>query len=155
MVVSAMHLQPPPFRSPLSAYEDQADRLLAAHRAADPAAIDLFHRKHPRFLDETIKWRPKFIPDSGIRDAALSLDDARLAIARNYDFLDWPALVAHVDAVSQDGPVRAFEAAVEAVVNGDLGVLQDALRRPPALVHARSSRICAFDPPVHRATLLH
>jgi hypothetical protein len=54
------------------------------------AAIDLFHRKHPRFLDEKIKWRPKFIPDSEIRDAALSLDDARLTIARFYDFLDWP-----------------------------------------------------------------
>jgi Ankyrin repeats (many copies) len=155
MVVSAMHLQPPPFRSPLSAYEDQADRLLAAHRAADPAAIDLFHRKHPRFLDETIKWRPKFIPDSEIRDAALSLDDARLAIARNYDFLDWPALVDYVDVVSQEGPTHAFEAAVEAVVTGDLGSLQAALRRDPALVHARSSRVCCFDPPVHRATLLH
>jgi hypothetical protein len=155
MVVSAMDLQPPPFASPLSAYEQQADRLLAAHRAADPAAIDLFHRKHPRFLDETIKWRPKFIPDSDIRDAALSLDDARLAIARNYDFLDWAALVDYVEAVSLDGSVHAFEAAVEAVVAGDLGSLEDALRRDPALVHARSSRVCCFDPPVHRAALLH
>ncbi len=150
-----MDLQPPPFASPLSAYEQQADRLLAAHRAADPAAIDLFHRKHPRFLDETIKWRPKFIPDSDIRDAALSLDDARLAIARNYDFLDWAALVDYVEAVSLDGSVHAFEAAVEAVVAGDLGSLEDALRRDPALVHARSSRVCCFDPPVHRAALLH
>jgi Ankyrin repeats (many copies) len=153
--MSAMNLQPPPFPPPLSAYEEQADRLLAAHRVADPAAIDLFHRKHPRFLDETIKWRPKFIPDSDIRDAALSLDDARLAIARNYDFLDWSALADFVDAVSREGPVHEFEAAVEAVVTGDLGSLQDALRRDPALVHARSSRVCCFDPPVHRATLLH
>jgi hypothetical protein len=155
MVVSAMDLQPPPFLSPLSAYEEQADILLAAHRAADPAAIDLFHRRHPRFLDEKIKWRPKFIADSDIRDAALSLDDARLAIARNYDFLDWSTLVDYVDAMSRDGPVHDFEAAVEAVVTGDLGSLQDALRRDPALVHARSSRVCCFDPPIHRATLLH
>src|ERR1700761_2579279 len=98
--------------SPISAYEQQAERLLAAHRAADPAAIDLLHRKHPRFLDEKIKWRPKFIPDSEIRDAALSSDDARLAIARNYDFLDWPALVDYVDAVSREGAVHEFEAAV-------------------------------------------
>jgi hypothetical protein len=150
-----MDLQPPLFRSPLSAYEQQADILLAAHRATDPAAIDLFHRKHPRFLDETIKWRPKFIPDSEIRDAAQSLDDARLTIARNYDFLDWHALADFVDVVSREGPVHGFEAAVEAVVTGDLGSLQDALRRDPALVHARSSRVCCFDPPVHRATLLH
>ncbi len=76
-----MDLQPLPFRSPARAYEHQAESLLVAHRAADPAAIDLFHRKHPRFLDEKIKWRPKFIPSSDIRDAALSLADARLTIA--------------------------------------------------------------------------
>src|ERR1700748_1234052 len=105
-----LNLKPLAFRSPLSAYERQAEILLAGHRAADPAAIDLFHRKHPRFLDETIKWRPKFIPRSDIRDAALSLDDARLAIARNYNFLDWPALVDYVDVVSQEDPTHAFEA---------------------------------------------
>jgi ankyrin repeat protein len=150
-----MDLQPVAFRSPLSAYERQAEGLLAGHRAADPAAIDLFHRKHPRFLDEKIKWRPKFIADSEIRDAPLSLDDARLAIARHYDFLDWPSLTDWVEAVSQDGTVFAFESAVEAVVNGDLAALEQALRRDPALVRARSGRVCAFDPPVHRATLLH
>jgi len=150
-----MDLQPPPLRSPLRAYEQQADSLLAAHRGADPAAIDLFHRKHPRFLDDKIKWLPKSIPDSDIRDAALSLDDARLAAARFYDFLDWASLAAHVEAVSRAGPVHDFEAAVEAVVDGDLGTLGDALRRDPGLVHARSTRVCCFDPPVHRATLLH
>ena len=150
-----MDLKPVPFRSPLSAYEQQAVALLAGHRAADPAAIDLFHRKHPRFLDEKIKWRPKFIADSEIRDAALSLDDARLAVARHYDFLDWSSLTAHVEAVSRQGLVLEFEAAVEAVVNGDLAALQDALRRDPALVRARSCRVCGFDPPRHRATLLH
>jgi ankyrin repeat protein len=150
-----MDLEPVPFRSPLSGYERQAEGLLAGHRAADPAAIDLFHRKHPRFLDEKIKWRPKFIADSEIRDAPLSLDDARLAIARHYDFLDWPSLTAWVEAVSRQGIVFEFESAVEAVVNGDLAALEEALRRDPALVRARSGRVCAFDPPVHRATLLH
>jgi hypothetical protein len=151
-----MDLQALPFRSPLSAYEQQAESLLAGHRAADSAALDLFHRKHPRFLDETIKWRPKFIPDSEIRDAALSLDDARLTIARYYDFVDWTSLAAYVAAVSREGPVFEFESAVEAVVNGDLAALEDALCRDPALVRARSSRVCCFDPPVvRRATLLH
>ena len=150
-----MNLTPLPFRSLLRAYEQQAEDLLAAHRAADPAAIDLFHRKHPRFLDEKIKWRPKFIPDSDIRDADLSSDDARLVIARFYDFLDWSALAAYVDAVARAGPVHEFESAAEAVVNGDLAALEAALRRDRALVHARSTRVCCFDPPVHRATLLH
>ena len=150
-----MDLQPVPFWSSLCAYERQAEGLLEAHRAAEPAAIGLFHRKHPRFLDEKIKWRPKFIPDSEIRDAELSLDDARLTIARYYDFLDWPALAAHVEAISQEGAILEFEAAAEAVVNGELAGLQGALRRNASLVHARSNRICCFDPPVHRATLLH
>jgi ankyrin repeat protein len=150
-----MHVKPLPFRSPRRAYEQQAEGLLAAHRVADPAAIDLFHRKHPRFLDEKIKWRPKFIPDSDIRDADLSLDDAQLAIARFYDFVDWGSLAAHVDAVGRPGPVHDFESAVEAVVNGDFAALVEALHRDPALVHARSTRVCCFDPPVHRATLLH
>ena len=57
-----MDLKPVAFRSPLTAYEQQAQALLAGHRAADPAVIDLFHHRHPRFLDESIKWRPKFIP---------------------------------------------------------------------------------------------
>ncbi|HEV3331151.1 MAG TPA: ankyrin repeat domain-containing protein [Bryobacteraceae bacterium] len=144
-----------PFRSPLQAYEQHAESLLAGHRAADSAALDLFHRRHPRFLDEKIKWLPKPIPDSEIRDATLSLDDARLTTARYYEFRDWPSLAAYVEAVAQEGPVFEFESAVEAVVNGGLGALQDALRRNPALVRARSTRVCKFDPPVHRATLLH
>ena len=150
-----MELEAVPFRSPLSGYEQQAESLLAGHRAADPAAIDLFHRKHPRFLDEKIKWRPKFIPASEIRDAVLSFDDARLAIARCYDFLDWPSLAVYVEAVSRDGAVFQFESAVEAVVNGGIDALRDALSRDPSLVGARSTRVCCFDPPVHRATLLH
>ncbi len=150
-----MDLRPVSFRSPLVAYEDQARSLLAAQRAADPTAIDFFHRHHPRFLDERIKWLPKTIPDSEIRDAALSEDDARLSIARYYDFLDWSSLATYVEAVSQAGQVLAFESAVQAAVDGDLAAVQGALRRDPALVRARSSRVCKFDPPVHRATLLH
>jgi ankyrin repeat protein len=150
-----MDLKPLPFRSPLQAYDAQAESLLAAHKVADAEAIALFHRRHPRFLDEKIKWKPKSIPASEIRDAVLSHDDARLAIARHYDFLDWAALAAHVDAISRNGPVLDFEAAVESVIEGDLASLQAALRRDGALARARSSRICCFDPPVHRASLLH
>ena len=67
-----MDLKPLPFASPLLAYEEQAATLLAAHRAADPAAIELFHRRHPRFLDDKIKWLPRTISDSEIREAALA-----------------------------------------------------------------------------------
>jgi ankyrin repeat protein len=41
------------------------------------------------------------------------------------------------------------------VVTGDLPGLTAFLGRDPDLVRARSSRVTPFDPPVHRATLLH
>jgi len=44
---------------------------------------------------------------------------------------------------------------VEAVINGDVAALRSALRDNPELVRARSTRVTHFDPPVHRATLLH
>jgi ankyrin repeat protein len=150
-----MKLEPVPWRSPLSVYAEQAEQLLAGHRRGDKTALDLFHRNHPRFLDEQIKWRPKFISDREIRDTPLSPDDGRLAIARYYDFADWASLVSWVEAILVDGPVFEFEAAVEAVVSGDRRALEDALGRSPALIRARSSRICNAEPPVHRATLLH
>jgi hypothetical protein len=122
-----MDLQPLPFRSPISAYQRQADVLLAAQRAADPLVVDVLHRNHPRFLDNKITWRPKLIAAAAIRQAGVSLDDARVAIARYYDFLDWPSLAAYVAAVSRGGAVLAFEPAY--IINGNLGALREALRK--------------------------
>jgi hypothetical protein len=50
------------------------------------------------------------------------LEDAHLAIARYDDILDRSALVACVAAVPQDGSIFELEAAVEAVVSGELGL---------------------------------
>ena len=71
------------------------------------------------------------------RDRRKECDDARLTIARYYEFADWPSLTAYVEAVSQDGPFFEFESAVEAMADGDLAALEDALRYNPALVRAR------------------
>jgi ankyrin repeat protein len=61
-----------------------------------------------------------------------------------------------VDAVAVDGSaVATFEAAVEAVIAGDVGSLRTLIERNPDLVRARSTRVTNLDPPVHRATLLH
>jgi ankyrin repeat protein len=83
-----------------------------------------------------VKWRPKFISDEDIRNTPLSLDDARLVVARYYDFPEWASLVTHVEAISKDGPFFEFEAAVEAVINGDRTALEAALRRDSNLVRA-------------------
>lgn len=56
----------------------------------------------------------------------------------------------------QDAAAAArFERAVDAVVDGDIATLKQLLAEDPALVHARSTRVTAGEPPVHRSTLLH
>jgi ankyrin repeat protein len=145
-----------PFSAPLSDFHQQAAELLAAHGAGHPDAIKLFHEKLPRFLDEKIVWLPKRIPDSEIQDAELTIDDAQMAVARWYDFQDWPALSEFVESVSDTkSEIYQFESAVDAVVNGDAADLKALIEANPQIVHARSTRRTHFDPPVHRSTLLH
>ncbi len=151
-----MDLKPLPFRSALEQYQKQAEELLEAHRSGDPQAMRVLQENHPRFLDSKTPWLPKNLPDSEIQTAALALADAQLTIARWYSFQSWPALAEYVGAVTRDdSPVFQFESAVEAVINGDAAKLESLLRENPELVRARSTRITKFDPPVHRATLLH
>src|SRR5438552_10222564 len=151
-----MEFKPLPFRTTLEQYQKQAEELLEAHGAGDAQAIRIIHEKHPRFLDSKIPWLPKNLPDSEIRSAAFEFADAQLTIARCYDFQSWPALTEYVEAVTRDGsPVFQFESAVEAVITGDLSALESLLGENPELVRARSTRITHYDPPVHRATLLH
>jgi hypothetical protein len=151
-----MDFKPLPFRSTLEQYQKQAEELLEAHKSGDSQAVRIIHEKHPRFLDAKIPWLPKNLPDSEIQSAVLDLADAQLTIARSYDFQNWPALAEFVEAVTRDGsPVFQFESAVEAVITGELATLKSLLRGNPELVRARSTRVTHFDPPVHRATLLH
>lgn len=151
-----MTLQPLPFGSSLDQYNKQAKDLLEAYGAGDPQAVQCFKECHPRFLDPDIPWLPKKLSDADIGSAGLQLEDAQLTVARGYDFMDWGALAEHVQAETQENsPVFRFERAVEAVINGNLAALQSLLREDPELVRARSTRVTHFDPPVHRATLLH
>ena len=151
-----MDLKPLPFRSTLEQYQKQAEDLLEAHGSGDSHAIRVIHENHPRFLDSKIPWLAKNLPDAEIQSTALELADAQLTVARRYSFRDWPALSEYVEAVNRDGsPVFQFESAVEVVITGNLAALESLLAESPELVRARSTRITHFDPPVHRATLLH
>lgn len=142
--------------APLAAYEQQAEALWNAYRAQNARAIKLFHENLPRFLDTQVKWLPRNLEENEIERALLTLDDARLALARTYSFQDWNSLTALVNAVADNNSaVHEFEHAVEAVITGDLSTLQKMLQTNPALVHARSTRVTCHDPAVHAATLLH
>ena len=143
------------FDSAVGEFERQAEELLAALRAGDNSAARVFHRLHPRFLDPAIPWLPLRVADGEIQEAALDLNDARLAVARGYDFLDWKALEEFATVLREDAAVRAFEHAVEAVVDGDEAGLATLIRERPELAQGRSVRRTHFDPSVHGATLLH
>ena len=119
-------------------YEREAAALHEALRSGSDGARWPFKWDHPRFHGRHVSEVP---PD-------LSLDDARLVTARRYAFETWADLLAFTAAVGGDRAVATFEAAVEAVVSGDLPALQSMLRDEPGLARARSSRR-------HRATLLH
>jgi hypothetical protein len=144
-----------PSSAPFAEYQRQADALLAGWQAGEELAVRVFRGRHPKFLDDKIPWLERRMTDADARAIPIDRDDARLALARAYEYLDWPNLRAHVEAMQQPGPVRRFEQAVEAVIGGDVGTLRALLAEDPDLVRARSTRACCFDPPVHRATLLH
>ena len=128
-----------PFDAPLVAYDGQARALLEAFRSGHPGAEDRFKWEHPRFRDR---------PFSEVHGAPMELADARIVVARGHAFDAWEDLAAYVETVQDDGPVRRFERAADAVVGGDADTLREALRDDPGLVRARSVRR-------HHATLLH
>jgi ankyrin repeat protein len=130
---------PLPYRAGLEEYARQAHELFDALRSGDDAAAWRFKWMHPRF-------RGKHVREVG--GSTLDLADAQLVLALDYGFATWADLVEFADTVGRDGPVRRFEAAVEAVINGDLDALRSQLREDPQLVRARSTRR-------HQATLLH
>lgn len=150
-----MRLQHLPFDAPLAQYEQQADSLLAGHRAQDPQALELIRGFDPRLRREGVRWLPRELSAAELSATPFELADARATVASAYSFEDWSALAKWADAVSVRGSVFQFEAAVESIIDGELSALRAALARDPALVHARSTRRCCFDPPEHRATLLH
>ena len=78
-----------------------------------------------------------------------TLADAQFFIARAHGFENWSEFANHLERLFREDPEgREFEAAVDAVVTGDLSTLESLVRRHPDLIRARSAR-------THRATLLH
>jgi ankyrin repeat protein len=93
-------------------------------------------------IERTIKESKLVKPDP-------KLADAQFFVARLHGFDGWSKFARQVEALpgrnSQDA---RFEAAADAIVSGDVGILEQLLREDPALISARSQRI-------HNAPLLH
>ncbi len=128
-----------PFDAPLDAYAREAEALLDALRAGEDGARWRFKWQHPSYRNRTV---------GDVDAAALDLADARTVVAHDHGFEMWDAVVAFTEALRSDEAVARFEAAVEAVVSGDLPGLHARLREHPELARARSTRR-------HHATLLH
>jgi ankyrin repeat protein len=77
------------------------------------------------------------------------LADAQFFVAREHGFASWPKFAAHIETLTRrHSRVWNFEAAADAIADGDLETLQKLLRDHPELARARSTR-------EHRSTLLH
>jgi hypothetical protein len=75
--------------------------------------------------------------------------DARAIIAREHHFESWDQFAAFAAAMRDArSPIAQFEAAVDAIVDGDLATLERLVGANPSLVRARSTR-------THHSTLLH
>lgn len=145
-----------PYQSPLSHYQREAEKLVALHRDRNPEVLARIRESHPRYRDAVVPWLVKHVPDEHVATDPFHLADARIVVAIQHCFRDWAALAEYANAVSvAESAVCRFESAVEAVVNGDAVGLRALLAADPELVHARSTRVTPFDPPVHRCTLLH
>jgi ankyrin repeat protein len=113
--------------------------------AGDVSTLERLLRDHEQMFRSQppqSSWLGGLTPD-------YSAADARSIIARNHEFENWDQCAAHADALKdRTSGVAQFEAAVDAIVIGDVDSLQRLLRQNPDLVRARSTR-------KHHSTLLH
>ncbi len=80
-----------PARPNLEQYRKQAKELLAAHRAAEPSALERIRQHHPTLHK---------LPLSEISIAPFALTDAQLILAREHSFESWPRFAAHIETLT-------------------------------------------------------
>jgi hypothetical protein len=111
--------------------ERQADALLQACQQGRPGPAELMKSHALSSAASSV-------------ERGWNINDARTLVAREHGFADWPAVLAQGDTKVDP----RFERCVDAIVEGDLALVQQLVEDDPRLVHARS-------PYAHRATLLN
>jgi hypothetical protein len=115
--------------------------------AGDANALDALMRTHSQLFKRG--QPPAFGPEHGRLAPDYHGPDARAIITSNHHFDSWNDFLKWMAARATPGsPVARFEAAVDAIVDGDAATLARLLRAHPDLIAARSERR-------HRSTLLH
>jgi ankyrin repeat protein len=155
---------PLPSHPNLEQYRKLAKELVKACKASDAASVGAWAAKwiealvrssglqiapgQPVSIEGWVRQVENFARSKMAR-ASCRLADAQFIIARSHGFESWPKFVKHIEAIEQAlSPVSRFEASADAIVEGDIAILERLLREDPELVRARSER-------EHRATLLH
>jgi ankyrin repeat protein len=114
----------------------------------DGAAIGAKAREYKRAA-EGILERWDGLKDTNEHLANCTLAGTQLFIAREHGFQSWPKFAHHLEeAARANSPVSAFEAAADAIVNGDAQTLRRLLDAYPELARQRSTR-------GHHSALLH
>jgi hypothetical protein len=169
-----MEARPLPPRPSLEQYKKQAKELLKAAISTDPSAI---HQWAAQWVESSagqeveVQARLRGVAltqqlrdtaqreeiariEKGIQESRLVKPDPRLAdaqffVARVHGFDSWSKFAQQVEALQRGNSQGAkFEAAADAIVSGDIRILERLLRDDPELISARSQRS-------HNAPLLH
>jgi hypothetical protein len=113
--------------------------------AGDVSTLDRLLRENEQLFHEQ---RPPSYGSGGLAPD-YSGGDARSVMVRNHHFESWAGFAEYIEALRHNSSrVAQFEAAVDAVVSGDVATLERLLREKPELIRARSTR-------AHHSTLLH
>jgi ankyrin repeat protein len=154
---------PLPARPNIEQYKKLAKDFQQACKAGDPAALQqwvvrwaetlagLQERAAPtgvHWIAERVERQWRRLQKSNQQAAGCTLAGAQLFIARCHGFASWPKFTKHLEALGASSPVSHFEAAVDAIVSGNIATLEKLLRDHPELIRMRSTR-------EHRSTLLH
>ena len=112
--------------------------------SGDVVTLERLLRENPKFFRE--HQPPPYVSSGPGPNYA---GEAGSIIARAHDFGNWTDFAEHTEALKRkNSPAAQFEAAVDAVITGDVAALERLLRKNPKLIRARSTR-------KHHATLLH
>jgi Ankyrin repeats (3 copies) len=129
---------------------DDAPRAIwrAAERALESGDVETLERLL-REHEDTLRKGPARTSWLGGLRPDFSAADVRSIVASNHEFDNWDQFAAFAQEWKRPGsPVWQFEAAVDAIVAGDVTTLSRLLRERPALIRMRSMRR-------HHSTLLH
>jgi ankyrin repeat protein len=119
-----------------------AERAVAGGDASTLAALLRDHGEILRTAPVQSTWWGGLAPD-------YSMGDARAVIAREHHFDNWDQFESLAEALKDaSSPAAQFEAAVDAIVTGDVVTLERLIHANPNLIRGRSTR-------THRSTLLH